>query len=125
MARQSPPESLKRALAVLDGKLTVREISEIIHCTKNSVYIQLTRMHKAGQIHIAAWKHVGDTVARCYGPGPGKDAPRLETTTSAQRMRKMRKKLDPYERDLERNRLNALRRKPKPDPLMQAFFGQN
>lgn len=115
--------STKRALNVMDGKMTVTEISKVIFAARNTLGVQLNRMHQAGLIHIGSWKKTGSNIAKCYKRGPGRDAPRPEPLSAAERKRIERSRKDAYTKDIIRNRQNSVRRKIKIDPLTRAFFG--
>ena len=116
--------SLNRALGLLDGSKTVGEIARLSFCSPNNLSTQLLTQHRAGLLHIAAWKPTGGRVARCYALGPGVDAPKPAAMSGTQRWRKFLECMSAYDRDIYVERLRTNRRKVKSDPLVRAFFGR-
>jgi hypothetical protein len=115
--------ALKRAMALLDGTMAVSEVARRAHCTVNNLSEQLKRQHKAGTIHIAAWKKTNGRNARCYMLGPGEDAPALPETKNTTRWRAFMDRMSAYEREIYMERRRTAARKVKTDPLVKQFFG--
>ena len=113
--------SVERALRLMDGKLTVKELAFLCFCTYNTLSMQLKRLHKRGKIHIAGYR-TGGVRSILYMVGPGVDA-KLVSPSSTERVRKHRASLTAYERDIALIRNNTRRRKIKVDPMTAAFFG--
>lgn len=117
--------STERALRLMDGKLTVKELAFACFCTYNTLAVQLKQLHKRGKIHIAGYKQtfLGGPQMILYAAGPGVDAKKKTPIKPVERWRKRMESLTAYERDQHLNRRNTRRRKIKVDPMTAAFFG--
>lgn len=117
--------SVERALRLMDGKLTVKELAFLCFCNLNTLTRQLKKLHRRGKIHIAGYRQpmFGGTQMMLYAAGPGVDAKKKAPIKSVERWRKHMDSLTAYELDQHLNKRNTRRRKIKVDPMTAAFFG--
>lgn len=113
----------RRILQALDKPLTAPELQAKVHAHINHVRRVLRELHDSGEIHVAEWKGTKTRHAPVWLAGPGTDAPKPPGKTSNERYKLMLERMTADNRDRYRNRNNTKRRKIKPDPLVQQFFG--
>jgi len=120
---------IERIQKALRGQaMGVQEISDAIFLSKRWMHSYITHLHSAGLIHIECYRERTDKatwqVAQ-YRWGKGTDAPQPPRVTSKEKQAKARAalKADPIEATFARLRRQALRRMPRRDGMVSAFFG--
>jgi len=102
-----------------------QELIQRCHCSKRHAYKVISKLHRAGLVHISGWiTDNGDgPYVRRFSAGAGVDVPKPRAMTLVEATRRHRERMEPIERELENVRKNTRRHKVKVDPLMAAFFG--
>lgn len=113
----------RRVLQALDKPMTAPELQVKVHAHINHVRRVLRDLHAAGEIHVAEWRSTATRLSPAWLAGAGTDAPKPPGKTSTERYRLMLERMTADDRDRRKVRANTKRRKIKPDPLVQAFFG--
>ena len=116
------PTRLKQIEQALKKPMTCKELAAAVFLSPRAAEHNMKRMHKLNQVHVAGWKRTNGTIARVYKLGKGTDVPRPPALTVYERIKRMRDKESPDQKDFRLARNRANRRKIKVHPLMAAFY---
>ena len=105
------------------GPLSVAEIALRLPCALPTAYLNIRELRKAGVVRVHGYAKTGNMTTALMTLGSEPDAPRPQSFTAAERMRKMRHKMSADDRDFLNARIRQRNRKIKIDPLTAAFFG--
>ena len=105
------------------GPLTVAEIAVRLPCCLTTAYDNVRELRKAGLVRVHSFEKSGNMTTALMTLGSEPDAPKPQSFTAMQRMRKMRHKMSADDRDFLNARIRQRNRKIKIDPLIAAFFG--
>ena len=105
------------------GPLTVAEIAVRLPCCLTTAYDNVRELRKAGVVRVHGYQKTGNMTTALMTLGSEPDAPKPQSFTAMQRMRKMRHKMSADDRDFLNARIRQRNRKIKIDPLTAAFFG--
>jgi len=115
-----------RVIELITAKaMTSVELSKVIHCGLRGTQIIITKLRKAGLIHIQGYRRQKAGIAAMWRYGIGVDATKPPPFVSTERSRKFRNGQGVEEHAFALARQRAKKRKIKRDPLVAAFFGSN
>jgi hypothetical protein len=114
-----------RVIELITAKaMTSVELSKVIHCGLRGTQIIITKLRKAGLIHIQGYRRQKAGIAAMWRYGIGVDATKPPPVPCAERSRKCRDGQGVEEHAFALARQRAKKWKIKRDPLVAAFFGE-
>jgi len=117
------PTRLKQIEQALKKRpMTRKELAAAVFLSERAVENNMKRMHERGQVYVAGWSRTSGRTARVYAWGIGVDVPKPPAYSGYERVKRVRERESPEEKDFRLARERAARRKIKVHPLMPAFY---